>query len=373
MSFFRASLPHPPTSQNATLNTPTPLFSFSFNEKHEAVPDDSALKYFSLPPRSADLNYGYERWAHQGDYKRLDPLLHALLRDEDRFNELVKSSMSVITWRGMITKIMTVPYETRYGFEMNAMIVGGNIYIEEHVSPAQTAALHDTPPSLLRMIYNGYAFESYCTKPSPESFKVQGAPQGWSGDVETNVQWCHVVQNKLRGVQLILGGEVDCIKAGPDSSKGNLVELKTTAVIRPGKSWDQMNFKKKLCKFWAQSYLLGVPEIFVGFRSPTGILAGTALYKTSDIPKAARSGRGLPPWNPYYCVEYADRFLEYLRESMTAGNVSPSGSPVIWRLTFKPNEGIEVRALTDAAEIEYVNKGEDRVGFLPSVYFSRAL
>jgi hypothetical protein len=80
--------------------------------------------------------------------------------------------------------------------------------------------------------YYGYAFESWCTSDIPEP-KPAGQhtlpsnansqpstatpptpppPQGWGGDVDTNVQWCSVVKTKLGGTRIVLGGEVDCVR-----------------------------------------------------------------------------------------------------------------------------------------------------------------
>ena len=63
--------------------------------------------------------------------------------------------------------------------------------------------------------YYGYAFESYCTSDTPtrtQDAAPKDVPQGWSGDVNTNVQWCSVVRTKLGDTRLILGGEVDCVR-----------------------------------------------------------------------------------------------------------------------------------------------------------------
>ena len=55
-----------------------------------------------------------------------------------------------------------------------------------------------------------------------------------------------------------------------DGSPVNWVELKTSADIRNDR--DMITFERKLMKFWIQSFLLGVPKIIVGFRTPDGIL-----------------------------------------------------------------------------------------------------
>ena len=67
--------------------------------------------------------------------------------------------------------------------------------------------------------YMGYAFESYCSSstlnPSEDNARL---PNGWSGDVDTNVQWCSVVKTKLGDHRLLIGGEVDCVRGRFDGS-----------------------------------------------------------------------------------------------------------------------------------------------------------
>ena len=92
----------------------------------------------------------------------------------------------------------------------------------------------DLSPQHRLMTYYGYSFESYCTKDNPRNdTKFQpppGPPPGWGSDVNTNVQYCHIVKTKLGQshsqshrlemilnsmegeARLIMGGEVDCAK-----------------------------------------------------------------------------------------------------------------------------------------------------------------
>jgi RAT1-interacting protein len=61
--------------------------------------------------------------------------------------------------------------------------------------------------------YFGYAFESYCTSLYPaQQEETDAEVPGWSGDVDTNIQWCSVVKTKLGDTRMVIGGEVDCIK-----------------------------------------------------------------------------------------------------------------------------------------------------------------
>lgn len=116
----------------------------------------------------------------------------------------------------------------------------------------------------LLMCYYGYAFESYCTSPTPKRASMTpeqpGDAAGWGGDVNTNVQWCSVVKSKLGDIRLVIGGEVDCVRGLPviieiDEQKkpdgflekytgqpDTFVELKTSQAIRSPQ--DAVRFEK---------------------------------------------------------------------------------------------------------------------------------
>jgi len=98
----------------------------------------------------------------------------------------------------------------------------------------------------------GYSFESYCTRDRPgHAPAAPGASRvpGWGGDVNTNVQWCHIVKTKLGGNRIIMGGEVDCVEtldAATDSEREGTVELKTNLPVRTPE--DQMKLDIKMLR-----------------------------------------------------------------------------------------------------------------------------
>ena len=47
-------------------------------------------------------------------------------------------------------------------------------------------------------------------------------------------------------------------------------------------------FRFKLIKFWAQSFLVGIPKIVCGFRDDDGIVHRLETYSTKEIPSMAR-------------------------------------------------------------------------------------
>lgn len=83
--------------------------------------------------------------------------------------------------------------------------------------------------------------------------------------------------------------------------------MKTTAEIYNEK--DRLKYERKLLKFWAQSFLLGVPKIIVGFRNRDGMLLRLEELETHGIPvKVKKNGKG--SWDGNICINFAASFLE---------------------------------------------------------------
>ena len=82
----------------------------------------------------------------------------------------------------------------------------------------------DMTPHHRLQSYYGYSFEAWSTSSrlgTPEH--LDGHPQGWGGDVDTNVQWCCVAKTKLGDTRLVIGGEVDCARS---TSRAQLLSVK---------------------------------------------------------------------------------------------------------------------------------------------------
>ena len=180
----------------------------------------------------------------------------------------------------------------------------------------------------------------------------------------------------LRKFLLLMNDLVGPYKGRTD----NLVELKTSISIRPSNQSDEFKFERyvllppllpglhlqtkpsrKLLKFYFQSFLLGVPEILVGFRTPQGRLTTLQSFRTIEIPRTVRGKPGA--WDPGVCLSWGERFLEFLKCNI--GESFRTGEEMrVWRVKFTPKEGVMLRVL-DRDEVEDVVGGEERVGFLP--------
>ncbi|KAH7920240.1 RAI1-domain-containing protein [Leucogyrophana mollusca] len=353
-----------PSSNPPAFQRPSQLITFSYTPSRTLEFTDSALRYFVGPPRGADLGYAYDRWIRRPEERgRIDGLLTAwskVQKDMKGSHEGVGKvpDVGVVSWRGVMTKILTAPYEERDGWEMNVMALDGTLYFEEHLSEARLKEKNDMEPRHRLQSYYGYAFESYCTSSSCHDSPAD--VPGWSGDVDTNVQWCSVVKTKLGDTRMIIGGEVDCVRGKYTGGTDNFVELKTSMAIR--NPHDESKFEKKLLKFYFQSFLLGVPEIFVGFRKPTGHLTTTQSFQTIQIPRMVRGKPGA--WDPLVCLDWGQQFLSFIKATVKGGSRRD-----VWRVRFVPKVGVTA-ALLDGAGVQDVEADEDRVGFLPRWYWA---
>ncbi|KAF9186651.1 hypothetical protein BGZ51_001839 [Haplosporangium sp. Z 767] len=135
------------------------------------------------------------------------------------------------------------------------------------------------------------------------------------GIVDTNLQYCTVVRTKIGKNSIIMGAEVDCTsepkKPPPHNPLANYIELKTSRVISNAR--EQNNFERhKLLKFWAQSFLPGVPTIIVGFRDDDGNVVSVETFKTMEIPRLVRGKENA--WDTTICINFLDGVFNFLRK-----------------------------------------------------------
>lgn len=220
---------------------------------------------------------------------------------------------------------------------MFATLHDGTIYIEEDFPSraAERAAEANEPPrrnqhpdqqSREMMTYWGYKFETRALIPTPPSTTPpQEIERHQRSAVSNHAQYCSIVNTSFGPHSLLLGGEVDGLLAPkpPDPEAPiQWVELKTSEELPPPQRQqhrDILRFERKLLKFWAQSFLLGVPKILVGFRSRAGILRSLQMFNTHELPGMVR--RGTNCWDGNVCINFATEFLGWLKGVVTEDGV----------------------------------------------------
>jgi RAT1-interacting protein len=374
MTEFRLSLqPAAQYTKNqvkAPFQLPVQIASFSYDESRGLHHDDRSRKYYHPPPPRADLNRGFEALVSRDESvkEHLDSLLISLMRIPEKQN-IQKANL--ITWRGMMTKLCTVLYEDRQDWEMNAMMVGETLFLEEHVGEKQRAdkARQEEDSRMKRFGYYGYSFESWTCS------QERRPRDPWDGNVNTNVQWCSIIKTKLGDSRCILAGEVDAVDAHTEKP----IEVKTSMSIKNDR--DAERFETKMLRFYMQSFLLGISKVVVGFRDHRGYLVTHQDFETLAMPRAVR---GKPhAWDPTACLNLASQLISSIRsyiteDSQSSAHLPPldeaeksSGYPV-YRIHFDyRNQQVTASPLNYNDVLDQVKGGSDsgRVGFLLSEFY----
>jgi RAT1-interacting protein len=327
---------------NTSLKQPKEIYSYSIDIHTNVHMDDRSLAYYYLTDswldRSLDLFSGFKDFQQKDESKplHLDTLLMALMSYEGKTGTKVKTD--IISWRGIMTKLMCLPYENSDDMDLNVMVFDGQIFIEEdHKLTTQKKRPMDQQGELL--CYSGFKFEQVATISKPWSHCTREEIEGhFTAPVNNIEQYVSVVRTGVGKVGFVLGGEVDCAKdykpQPPESPLSHYVELKTSKVVRSDR--DAKNFERKILKSWAQSFLLGVPKIVYGFRNDNGILDCVEEYKTEAIPTIVKNSTVTPPhrkWNGMDAIAFYGAALEWIKDTVTSDN-----NVVIWRLSFKAKQ-----------------------------------
>ncbi|EPS45682.1 hypothetical protein H072_320 [Dactylellina haptotyla CBS 200.50] len=321
--------------RSSNIKRPREITCFSYDNNHELRHDESSLRYYYTPELNSDLSQGYNTFIKHDDSvdEHLDSLLESLIELEKKDGKLATDDIDFVTWRGMVTKIMTVPF-MEDGFEMNAVFHEGTIYIEENNQYKQAnRGFQDERGA--RMSFWGYKFETLSTLSKPWADASREEIENRSREVVNNkAQYCSIVKTGFGSCGLIIAGEVDaiwdCRPLNPENAI-NYVELKTSRSISTPNQ--HLNFEKKLQRFWAQSFLLGVPKIIIGFRNDHGILTSIDIRETQGIPSNMKKehlaqGLGPPPWNGNVAINFTTAFLEWLKGVL-------AGATGVWRIRYQ--------------------------------------
>lgn len=284
-------------SKTTALKQPKELYSFSRDidgewQYDEEVLKKEALPYYYLPDNSIDsqidLGAGYSKFKKipaEQNVADFGALLKSIIQYEKNQQEKIKS-IDIITFRGILTKLLTLPYNLKDGFEFYISGYDGQLFMKNNDEfDFQKPTSKDEYAE--RCEYSGYKFETISTLPKPWSECSRSTIDKRSKKVVNNYeQYISVVSSGVGQTGILLAGEVDCVYDYiPENSKnisGHYVELKTSKVIEH--NGQVVNFEKKLFKTWAQSFLIGIRKIIYGFRDENLILRSVEVFKTDEIP-----------------------------------------------------------------------------------------
>lgn len=340
-------------AKTTALKQPKELFAFARDIDGEYAYDSSKVKdehlsYYYFPDsfvdKQIDLGAGYDNFKKIPEEENLGDFA-ALLRGVMKYEQETgaKINSDIITFRGLMTKILALPYNLRDPLDFHIVAYDGQLFIKNNDEielkrrQQQHQQQNDDPAKLdmmKRCEYSGYKFEAISTLPRPWSECSRQLIEKRNKKMVNNYeQYISVVKTGIGKVKLLLAGEVDCLwDYIPEDGKDILphyVELKTSkAVEAPGQV---VNFEKKLFKTWAQSFLIGIRKIVYGFRDENLILRNVEVYNTEEIPIMLKNS--INENQKIVCMgalKWYGAVIEWLN------NEIPKDEHKLWSLTYDP-------------------------------------
>jgi RAT1-interacting protein len=335
------------------LKQPKELFCFARELDNSWIYDKDIVKneklsYYYLPDADIkiDLQQGYSNFKkipeeeNLGDFKSL---LTALSQYEKFENNQTKIPVDIITFRGLMTKILTIPYNSKDNVNLNIIAYDGQLFIsndeklelsrrlQELNSRAQLGK--DKQEYISKCEYSGYKFEKMATIPKPWSQCSRSLINKRNKQIVNNYeQYISVIRTGIGKVKMALAGEIDCIwDYIPENAKDILnhyVELKTSRVIDHKNQ--MINFEKKLFKTWGQCFLMGIKKIVYGFRDDNFICQTVEIYETEEIPILIKNNK-LSDINCMGALKWYGAVIEWLDQTIDKSDESQA-----WRLGYDP-------------------------------------
>jgi len=178
----------------------------------------------------------------------------------------------------------------------------------------------------------GYKFETLSVLKKPWAEVTRDEIEAREAEVVNNhAQYCSIVRTGFGATSLIIAGEVDAVLGEkPDNPETAVpwVELKTAQELQHGRRGDTVKFERKMLRYWAQSFLLGVPTIAVGFRTQDGRLTRIEEFQTQRLPNQAKNGQRT--WDGNVCINFTAAFLNVLQQTVKGEGV--------WRIVHRKGE-----------------------------------
>ncbi|KAK6200000.1 RAI1 like PD-XK nuclease-domain-containing protein [Scheffersomyces amazonensis] len=359
-------------SPNASLKQPKELFSFVRDidgeyEYDEEKVNKERLSYYYLPDSNLnhstiDLSSGFNKFKQipgEENLPNYKTFLTALQKYEEKHGS--KSKVNIITFRGIMTKLLTLPYNSQDSLDLNIIKYDGQIFInldtdielsrQDKESQERLNLPTDKQDYLNKCEFSGYKFETLATLPKPWSDCSRQLIERRNKKIVNNYeQYLSVVRSGIGNLKMILVGEVDGVwdyKPGVNDGGSVLdhyIELKTSKVIE--NNGQVINFEKKLFRTWGQCFLMGIKRVIYGFRDDKFILRTVEIYETNEIPLLIKGNplhenenSGTPPINCMSAIRWYGAVLEWINELVVDENKA-------YRLNYNPSmKAVTIREL----------------------------
>lgn len=341
-------------SETTALKQPKELFSYSRNidgtwNLDEAQSKTELLSYYYFPDAllasKPNLSQGLKNFIKIPDAMNVAdfPSLLKGLQNHEQIDGK-RTKVDIITFRGIMTKMLTLPYNLNNGIDLYITAFDKQLFIKnnDELDEKRKARPNNDPQKAHHMQvceFAGYKFECLTTIPKPWAQCTRQTIDKRDKKVVNNYeQYISVVKTGIGKVKTLLAGEVDClwdyIPEDGESILPHYVELKTSRVVTsPNQA---IQFEKKLFRTWAQCFLLGIKRIVYGFRDDEYALQSVEIFDTEEVPLLLKDNEIPRNENPRVVCIDALKWYGAVLDWLTK-NIDLSDELVSYKFSYLPN------------------------------------
>ncbi|CAN7991729.1 unnamed protein product, partial [Ixodes hexagonus] len=323
----------------------------------------SQLRFLHMPSHRHrlmwDLNRGYEQAIRKEEdtHEKLDNLLRWITANKAKFavNSAAQPAQPQDSPCSFRSYVGSPTRKTRCSFCQNAgargmrSVVFSSIFFLPPCSAGSTQHARTRPANRTKTLTLAFLPGRLGkTGAKPCVFAGQpGVAPDTSVPVNEREEFCVVARCRLESHSLVLGAEVDCRdpRATPSAhrpgSTAAYVELKTSRDCLSERQYQSFCSRFKLLKWWAQSFLVGIPRVLCGFRDDDGHVGTIEELSVREMPHRAK---GL--WSGAVCMNFCNRMLSFIKKCVTEDDPKvvhlfrflPSSRDVVCTRLAKPGD-----------------------------------
>ncbi|CAB4063991.1 RAI1 [Lepeophtheirus salmonis] len=322
----------------STICEPYLLGSFALNEKREwfedakpflKVYDSSYWKEYPLRETPIDLRQYQSLWKGDDYFEEGNvPLLRWI-----HSHPQVLPADFVLS-RGILAKMMRTPYEKYEPWYFSVVKHRNTFYFKQNETDYERRKETTIRNFYSKYFHWGNQFDYHLTKRiTPDINNVLNVCQ----------EYCGVYRRKVNDLCLLYNAEIDGVMMNHENNDPHrpedFVEFKLTLAIQNERHFEKVA-QRKFIRWWAQSFLVGIPRIVCGFRDYDGLVHEIKEYLTEEIP----SSRGVT-WKSSVCCNFLKDILSSLK------NRSDLSSDVVYCISWTPpGMTINIKETEDSLE-----------------------
>ncbi|XP_073985864.1 decapping and exoribonuclease protein-like [Rhodnius prolixus] len=255
-----------------------------------------------------------------------------------------------ISFRCVLTKVMNTPFERRDGWVVCASVEKDKIYMYPFETEEDKERLNNASDYQKRCSSWGYKFEGYIFSDKPLE-KPAGKEAEEGGEFDC------VYEAKLNEHRLLFAAEMDGIVSEKEINsleelrQAEFIEAKTCIHLDCTKH--KISFGRyKSGKWWAQSFLVGIQTILVGYRNYDGIVTRLERIRVKDLTR--RFPEFWAPLTPAASLNFLNDFLDFVKKTVASEETNRERKVFVF--SWKPGHPVKCKTLDEPCYFSFLKR-----------------